>query len=189
MNIDDLFKAAHGNDAEGVRRAVTEGTDVNQPHPRAGTFALQLAKTTHSMPSPRCSRAAQIPRLTLTRTSRVDGRVFENETCLLHALSPQAAKLLLDAGADIDAADGRDWTAIMCAAARRAEHRRSFHAPGRSCRDPRGTRPARLECFPDPRQTAFRSSAKNAPSHWSFVSAPEPHQHALADAEIAAVQL
>lgn len=102
----DIYKAAFENDVRSLAESLARGADLNRPHARAGTLPLQLACQGNALDSIRFLLAnGADSRLRFTRISRVDGRVFRNHTPLLYAKSVEAARLLLDAGADIDAED------------------------------------------------------------------------------------
>ncbi|MCQ4165882.1 ankyrin repeat domain-containing protein [Tahibacter harae] len=115
--MDDLFAAAHKNDARTVAAAIRAGVDPDEPHPRAGTILLQLACQGDAVDVIRELIALGADaNLRFTRRSRVDGHVFANHTPLMYVKSELAAKLLIDAGADVDPADERGWTPLAKAA-------------------------------------------------------------------------
>lgn len=107
----ELFDAAYKNEVEKIRVAIGEGADPNAQHPRSGTIPLQLACQANALDAIRVLLdLGAKPGLRFTRVSRVDGRVFANHVPLMYVESDQAAKLLVDAGADIDPRDELDWT-------------------------------------------------------------------------------
>src|SRR5262245_59975626 len=113
----DLFECAYENDVDGLHRALAAGAVANDAPPRAGTLPLQLACQGNAIAAVKAlldsgATAAAV----LTRAPRVDGRIFANHSPLMYAESVEAAKLLLDAGADLEVADERGWTALVCAA-------------------------------------------------------------------------
>ena len=116
----DLFKAAHDNDLEAINLAIgVEQQDVNAQHPRAGTIPLQLACQADAIDAVRLLLAlgADASRV-YTHVSRVDGRVFRDRFPLLYVQSAAVARVLLDAGADINAADGNGETVLASAVLR-----------------------------------------------------------------------
>ena len=118
MDENDFFKAAWNNDVATLRRALAEGADPNRQHARAGTLPLQLACQANAIEAIQALlEAGAKADITFTRASRVDnGRVFANHTPLMYAESVPAAKLLIDAGARLESADGLGWTALVKAA-------------------------------------------------------------------------
>ena len=117
MGKHDLFESAWKNDVAALRRALATGADPNEPHPRAGTLPLQLACQGNAIEAIEVLLGAGAKAdAVFTRVSRVDGRTFANHTPLMYAESVEAAKLLMSAGAKLEVADEKGWTAIVWAA-------------------------------------------------------------------------
>jgi hypothetical protein len=117
MNELDLFKSAWQNDTDGAQRALAAGADPNAQHPRAGTVPLQVACQGNAIAVIKMLLDAGAKAdAVYTRTSRVDGRIFANHTPLMYANSVEAAELLLNAGAKLEATDEKGWTALVRAA-------------------------------------------------------------------------
>jgi len=117
MDKNDLFESAWKNDTDALQRALAAGADPNEQHPRAGTLPLQLACQRNAIEAIRMLlEAGAKADATFTRVSRVDGRLFANHTPLMYAESVEAASLLVDAGAKLEAADEKGWTALVWAA-------------------------------------------------------------------------
>jgi len=112
----DLFKAAYANDVAKVSLAIAEGQDANAQSQRAGTIPLQLACQGNALDAIKVLLAAGAdPNRRFTRTSRVDGRVFAAHVPLMYVTSAEAADLLLNAGADINAMDADGNSPLMSA--------------------------------------------------------------------------
>ena len=117
MTDRDLFKPAWDNDAEAIRRALAAGADPNLQHPRAGTLPLQLAVQNNAIEAIKALLAGGARADTVfTRPSRVHDHIFANHTPLMYACSVEAAQLLIEAGATLETADERGWTALVKAA-------------------------------------------------------------------------
>jgi ankyrin repeat protein len=113
----DLFRSAWTNDVAGVRAALLAGVDPNEPHPRSGTLPLQLACDNDAIEAIDLLLAAGARAdVVFSPVSRVSGGVFSNRTPLMYVRSIEAARRLLDAGARLDVADARGWTALVWAA-------------------------------------------------------------------------
>ncbi len=116
MTTDELpiFHAAYTNDLDTIRHELTGGVDPNTQHPRAGTTPLEMACKGDALDAIRLLiEFGADPSLATTRKSRVDGRIFKDMTPLMHVKSTAAAQILLDAGAAIDAADGKGCTPLV----------------------------------------------------------------------------
>jgi len=113
----DLFKSAWSNDVGALRAALAAGADPNEPHPRAGTLPLQLACQSDAIESiDLLLEAGARADVVFSPVCRVNGGLFLNRTPLMYARSVAAAQRLLDAGAQLDSADGNGWTALVWAA-------------------------------------------------------------------------
>jgi len=113
----DIFEAAWKNDPEGILAAVANGADVNAQHVRAGSVPLQLACSADATAAIKALlECGANPSRVFTWISRVDGREHRDKTPLMYVESCEAAQLLLNAGASVNAADGRGWTPLVCAA-------------------------------------------------------------------------
>jgi len=113
----DLFQSAWRNDIAGVRAALQAGVDPNAPHPRAGTLPLQLACDNDAIEAiDLLLGAGARADVVFSPVSRVNGGVFLNRTPLMYARSIEAARRLLEAGARLEVADGKGWTALVWAA-------------------------------------------------------------------------
>lgn len=114
---DDIFDAAYKNDFERISRLINQGLDPNDQHVRAGTLPLQVACQADALDAIHALlEGGADPRKCFTRKSRVDGRIFERHVPLMYATSVEAARILIDAGAHLDDADGRGWTPLVYAA-------------------------------------------------------------------------
>lgn len=115
--MNDLFEAAYNNDATAIKVLIANGADPNAQHPRAGTIALQLACQANALEAIEAllSGGANADAV-FSRMSPVDGRSFGNHTPLMYTESVAAARLLVDAGAELDREDSKGWTALVCAA-------------------------------------------------------------------------
>ena len=115
--MNDLYEAAFKNDSTAITALVAAGADPNAQHPRAGTLPLQLACEANAIDAIetllKCGAHADA---VFSRVSRVAGREFGDHTPLMCVKSMAAARLLLDAGAAINRADNKGWTALVCAA-------------------------------------------------------------------------
>jgi len=112
-----IFDAAFKNDVTGIDAAVRAGVDPNVAHPRSGLTPLQIACQGNASDAVRALLAlGASASLATTRQSRVDGRSFVDHAPLMYAQSVPVATALLDAGAEIEAANGEGWTALVCAA-------------------------------------------------------------------------
>jgi len=117
MEDSDLFKSAWKNDVAALRRALAAGANPNEQHPRAGTLPLQLACQANAIEAIEVLlQAGAKADAVFTRVSRVDGRTFANHTPLMYAESVEAAQLLVSAGAQLEVADEKGWTALAWAA-------------------------------------------------------------------------
>jgi ankyrin repeat protein len=100
----------------GIRAAIAGGEDPNGQHARAGTIPLQLACQGNALDAIReLLSAGADPSRKFNRLSRVDGRFFGAHTPLMYVDSKEAAALLLDAGANLDARDAIGRTPLACA--------------------------------------------------------------------------
>lgn len=120
MAIDDqpIFHAAYINDLARIRAEVASGVDPNARHTRAGTTPLELACKGNALDAIKLLiELGANPSLAATKTSRVSGRVFEGTTPLMHVRSTEAAAMLLDAGAELEAKDGAGSTPLAHAVA------------------------------------------------------------------------
>lgn len=113
-NENALFDAAYRNDVDALAREIRAGADPNAQHPRSGSLPLQLACEANALDAVRfLLEAGANPSLSFSRQSRVDGRWFLNWTPLMFALSVEAADLMVQAGANLEAEDGQGWTALV----------------------------------------------------------------------------
>lgn len=115
-SIDAAFRYAAKNDSRSLRRAIEGGVSPNALHPKAGTLLLQTACQFDALD---CIRVlldmGADPSMRFTRVSRVDGRVFKDHVPLMYAENAETAKLLLEAGAEIEARDEKQWTPLVYA--------------------------------------------------------------------------
>jgi ankyrin repeat protein len=115
--VSDIFEAAWRNDPEQVRAAIATGADVNGLHPQGGTFPLQLACQGNAVRAVKTllEFGADATKV-FDFVSSVDGRRVRRRTFLMHAESREVAQLLVEAGADVAAADEFGWTPLVYAA-------------------------------------------------------------------------
>lgn len=113
-NENGLFDAAFRNDVHALSREILAGADPNAQHPRAGTLPLQLACEANALDAIRLLlESGANPSLAFSRQSRIDGGRYINWTPIMFVMSVEAADLLLQAGADLEAEDGLGWTALV----------------------------------------------------------------------------
>jgi ankyrin repeat protein len=117
--IDELLDAAGKDDFRRLRSILDDGTDPNAVDKVDGRSALYNAAIGDSVGAIRelLSRGAD-PNLRLTYRSPVDNRVETNVVALMYVGSSEAAKALIDGGADVNASDEAGTTALI-----RASHR------------------------------------------------------------------
>jgi len=115
--VDGLFKAASKNDKAAVRKAIEGGFDPNSPSPKSNRLLLQTACQFNSIETVRVLLdMGADPSLALTQISPVDGRTFKNHVPLMCAVSIDVAKMLVEAGAELEARDEKHWTPLTYAA-------------------------------------------------------------------------
>jgi ankyrin repeat protein len=113
-----LFQAVlRDPEAEAISELVHKGADLSFVHPHTGGTALHTATISDR------SRAVVVllqhgaaPNQRFTYRSPVDGRVEADRVALHYAHSVAAANALIQAGADVNAADAAGITPLMCAA-------------------------------------------------------------------------
>lgn len=120
--IGSIFKAAYENNAGEVKRLVIqEGVDLDVTHPMGGFTALEAACQQDSLKviSVLIELGADVNKK-FTKRSVVDvGKILgESETALAHCNSVESARLLVDAGAELNAFDGSGRPPIFWAANR-----------------------------------------------------------------------
>jgi ankyrin repeat protein len=109
-----LFDAAFKNDSATIRRELGMGADPNMQHSRSGTLPLQVACQANALEAiQELLHGGADPSRVFSRTSRVDGRQLIRHAPLMYVRSAEAAKALLDAGAEIDFADNNGWTPLV----------------------------------------------------------------------------
>jgi hypothetical protein len=105
------------HDGEAVPELIRKGAQIDYVHPAYGHTALYSAC--------QCDRPIAIemllqhgadPNRRFTYHSPVDGRVEADRVALHYASSPEAVAVLIEAGADANAADAVGTTPLMCAA-------------------------------------------------------------------------
>ena len=117
IDIDELFKFAFKNDVEGVESVLASGIGPDVKHPKAGHTPLQVAcEAGADAAASVLLRAGANPNLRFTKVSLVSGAEYANRVALMYASSPSTIQILLQAGADIDAADKDGWTPLSIAA-------------------------------------------------------------------------
>jgi ankyrin repeat protein len=103
--------------AEAIPELVRKGADLNYVDPNLGRTPLYAACITDRV---RVIEAllqhGADPNKRFTYRSPVDGRVEAEVTALMYAVSPEAASVLIRAGADVNAADAQGTTPLMRAA-------------------------------------------------------------------------
>lgn len=100
--------------AEAVPELVRKGADLNYVDPNLGRTPLYAACISDRV------RAIEAlvqhgadPNKRFTYRSPVDGRTEADVTALMYAVSPEAAMVLISAGADVNAADATGTTPLM----------------------------------------------------------------------------
>lgn len=115
-SVDSAFSYAAKNDGRSLQRAIEAGVSPNALHPKSGTLLLQIACQFDALD---CVRAlldmGADPSMRFTRVSRVDGRVFKDHVPLMYAENVETTKLLIEAGAEIEARDEKQWTPLVYA--------------------------------------------------------------------------
>src|SRR5262245_53169821 len=106
MSIAKVFIAAAKDDRRELRRLVDLGIDPNTIDKADGRSLLCVATNCGSIAAlQELLRRGADPNLRFGYRSRVSGQVESNVTALMYATSADAAKTLIDAGADVNAAD------------------------------------------------------------------------------------
>lgn len=114
----ELLSAAINNDSEKIRSLVGEGVDPNQSGP-FGIFALRNACESLDAKLDALKALLDVgadPNRRFTYTSRVRKRVEKDVVALMYASNVDAAKLLVEYGADVDVQDAQGTTTLMRAA-------------------------------------------------------------------------
>lgn len=113
MDENTIFKAAYENDIDTLKQAFEVGFSIQTPHPRSGHTPLQAACETNATKAIKLLlELGADPNGRFTKVSRVDGHVIcNNSVPLLEVRSVEAAKILLENGADIKLTDGNGLSA------------------------------------------------------------------------------
>lgn len=119
MQTDDLLLAAAQGDLQTIRACLDAGIDPNSIHRAGGNSALHNATYSDRAPAVKLllDRGAD-PNLRLNYRSLVDDHEERGVVALMYALSVDAAKSLIDAGADVNLQDEAGITPLMRAAHR-----------------------------------------------------------------------
>jgi ankyrin repeat protein len=108
------MRAAAENDVTTLQKFVEGGTSPDLIHPISGHSLLQIACETNSL----CSiefllKQGANPNKKFTRVSRVSGTAMcKDATALMYVESVEAAKLLIEAGAEVTLKDSYGKSAI-----------------------------------------------------------------------------
>lgn len=114
--LDFLFSLVFKDDVDGVRAELVQGADPNATHPLAGHTLLQVACEANAERSASVLlEAGADPNRRFTKKSLVSGAQYENRVALMYARSGGLIRKLVDAGANVDAADSEGWTALSLA--------------------------------------------------------------------------
>lgn len=114
---EQLFQAAARNDVAGVKELVAAGADPNFVSEKFGHTPLYNACISGAAASASALiLAGANPNLRFTYRSPVDGRVEADIVALMHAGTAEVAKILIAAGADVNASDANGTTPLMRAA-------------------------------------------------------------------------
>jgi uncharacterized protein len=114
---EQLFQAAARNDAVSVKEMIAAGADPDFVSEKFGHIPLYNACISGAADSVKALiEAGANPNLRFTYRSPVDGRVEANLVALIHTRTAEVAKILIAAGADVNAADANGTTPLMCAA-------------------------------------------------------------------------
>jgi ankyrin repeat protein len=110
----DIHRLAYDNDKDGIRAALANGADPNEPHPSAGTLPLQLACQADALDAVgELLRGGANADAVFIFASRVSGRVVTGRTALMSVESAGAATMLLEAGANVNRVDSDGWSALV----------------------------------------------------------------------------
>jgi ankyrin repeat protein len=126
MSADDLLAAACDGDVLMIGKLLDVGVDPNAIDDQVGHSALYNATYTDHVVAMKAllDRGAD-PNLRLNYRSPIDGREERGVVALMYALSADAAKTLIQAGADLNATDEAGITPLM-----RAAHRANVEIVG-----------------------------------------------------------
>lgn len=144
-----LFRAIIEDDSRIVEEAIREGADANGVDPLTGRTPLYAACSSnriHAIES--LLRHGADPNKRLTYRSPVDKRV-ENDVVALHYVSsPEAAKAMLKAGANVNLVDANGGTALTRAASNgHLEVVKTLLASGASLYGEHTGEPAKTACM------------------------------------------
>jgi uncharacterized protein len=116
MDVNLLFNLAFQDDPAGIAAAVGAGHDPNCIHPRGGHTPLQVASESGSAKAAKALLSAGAdPNFRFRWESRVDGRCFEGRVALMYSSSDEVARVLVAAGADVNAVDSSGWSPLALA--------------------------------------------------------------------------
>ncbi len=111
---EELFRAAAQNDVAALLRTLESGANPNFAHPQVGNTPLYNACFTNSTEAIKILlQKGANPNFRFNYHSPVDGRKEKEVTALMYATSPETARLLIEGGAEINAADYSGNTSLM----------------------------------------------------------------------------
>jgi uncharacterized protein len=119
MNKEQLLVAAIQGDTDQIRSLLSYGIDPNYVDPAVGNSALYNATYCDQVDAMKLllDRGAD-PNLPLNYHSPVDNRWERHVVVLMYARSLDAARTLIEAGADVDATDELGRSPLICAVRR-----------------------------------------------------------------------
>ena len=116
MSSNEAFKAAYENNVADLKKEIDKGISVNCIHPLGKYSLLQAACESDAIQVLQyLLELGADPNQRISKISRIDGRVIlDNGVALMYAQSVEAAKLLVEHGANIEIKDGKgnrviDW--------------------------------------------------------------------------------
>ena len=119
MKTDDLLLASAKGDLQTIRACLDAGLDPNSIHYAGGNSALHNATySDHALAIKLLLDGGADPNLRMNYRSLVDDHEERGVVALMFALSVDAAKTLIDAGADVNVQDDSGITPLMRAAHR-----------------------------------------------------------------------
>jgi len=114
--VHDVMSAAYSNDVQKLRALIESGASPNLVHPVGGNSLLQAACAGNALDAMRyLLESGAEPDQHITQISRVSGHtICKDATALMYVQSIEAAKLLIEFGADPHIVDGdgkspKDW--------------------------------------------------------------------------------